>query len=154
MSINIPRRPDIRMTQPLLDIFQLPSVVVENARRAVTDIVETHLGQSMLCENLLERAGDVIRSAWLAVTPHKNIIRFRVGRTEIDSVLFLFFPEFQKKFFDLLQIGYTRRLVMLFVLSLAMIVFCFTTVCWIFSVSDSKSTASHFSPSTSDRRRP
>ena len=44
VSIDIPRRPNIRMPQPLLDVFQLPSVVVENARRAVTDIVETHIG--------------------------------------------------------------------------------------------------------------
>jgi len=69
VSIDIPRCHDIRMPQPLLDVFQLPSVVVENARRTVTDIVETHLGQSMLCENLLECAGDVIRAVGLAVTP-------------------------------------------------------------------------------------
>ena len=69
----------------------------------VTDIVETHLRQSVLCENLLERAGDVIQAVGLAVTPDKDIIRFRVDRTEIDSVLFLFFPEFQQEFFDFLQ---------------------------------------------------
>ena len=61
------------MPQPLLDVFQLPSVVVENARRAVTDIVETHLRQSMLCENLLECTGDLIRAIGLAVAPDKDI---------------------------------------------------------------------------------
>ena len=44
VGVDIPRRSDIRMPQPLLDVFQLPSVVVENARRAVTDIMETHIG--------------------------------------------------------------------------------------------------------------
>jgi len=37
VGVDIPRCSDVRMTQPLLNVFQLPSVVVENARRAVTD---------------------------------------------------------------------------------------------------------------------
>ena len=45
VGVDIPRRSDVRMPQPLLDVFQLPSVIVENTRRAVTDIVKPHLRQ-------------------------------------------------------------------------------------------------------------
>ena len=88
VSIDISRCPDVRVTKPLLDIFQLPSIVIENAGCAMTNIVETHFRQSVLRENLLECAGEVIRTVRLAVAPDKNIIRFRIGRTEIDSADF------------------------------------------------------------------
>ena len=76
VSIDISRCSDVRVTKPLLDIFQLPSIVIENAGCAMTNIVETHFRQSMPCENLLECAGEVIRTVRLAVAPDKNIIRF------------------------------------------------------------------------------
>ena len=76
VCVNIPRRAQIGMSDPLRDILQLPALIVENTGCAVTNIVETQTRQTMLFQYLMKSTGYIIRSVWFSITPYKDISRF------------------------------------------------------------------------------
>ena len=82
MGVNVAGGFDITMSEPFLNILQLPSGIIKNTGCAMTDIMKSHVGQPFLHKNLLETSCNVIGTVQMSIGPHKDIIVHVILRTE------------------------------------------------------------------------
>ena len=86
---------NIRVTKPILNISDVPILVVENGGCAVSEVMKTHLFQPMVLENTLKTPRYAVRPTNRTIRVRKYIVGFVIRPTEGSAapILFLLDPQ-------------------------------------------------------------
>ena len=150
MPVNIGRGLNVAVSHPFLNIFQAASLIQQETCTAMPQFVKTNMRQVVLLEDFQKMVRHIVRFKRCTVRPFEDVVILFVGAAELPAVFFLLCFMLRASGVS----GKLRRLLCVLVLSFSMRVIILQTVCRISRQLLSKSTLSHFRPSTSLRRRP
>ena len=89
MAVDICGHLDVRVSQPLLHVFQAVALRQQHAGAGVAQVVKADVGQVVLLQKLVEGVTYVVRGVGMPVLPGEHVVVVYVVPAEVVAVVLL-----------------------------------------------------------------
>ena len=89
MAVDICGHLDVRVSQPLMHVFQAVALRQQHAGAGVAQVVEPDMGQVVLLQQLVEGVAYIIGGIGMPVLPGEHIVVVYVILAEVVAVVLL-----------------------------------------------------------------